>query len=103
MFKINDIEILKVPCYFNDEYLGEVNYFQFVDLRVQVKEYFKAPNSSLELSGIYFIYNNERLDMLKSSRLKYWPDGFFDQEVNNLSILVKNYNNIRTTVGENNV
>jgi len=96
MFKINNIELLAVPCYYNEEYLGEVNYFHFMDLRIQVKEYFKANSDTLEKSGVYFIYNDERLDMLKSSRFKYWPEGFFDQESINLAILAKNYsNNIR--------
>jgi hypothetical protein len=91
MFKINNIELLTVPCYYNEEYLGEVNYFQFMDLRIQVKEYFKADNNTLENSGVYFIYKDERLDMLKSSRFKYWPEGFFDQESKNLAILAKSY------------
>lgn len=53
-----------------NELLGEINEYEFLDVRVQIK------NNQLE--GYYCIHNGEKLLIDKNGRIANWPIGFFD-------------------------
>lgn len=76
MIKIKDIKIQNFPLYdSNNNLIGNVNEYQFNDVRIQIGEN--------NLSGYYLLFTNEegqqtKINILPDSSVEQWPSGFFD-------------------------
>ena len=57
-------------CNKNDNHLGTVNQYEFLDVLVQIKE--------KQLSGYYIVYNKEKIRIDRNGTLEYYPAGLFD-------------------------
>jgi hypothetical protein len=72
MIKPKTIEVPKVDLYSPDGiHLGILNEYEFLDLRVQIKE--------AQISGYYVIFNGSKIPIDRNGTLKEYPIGLFDQ------------------------
>lgn len=70
MLKINKIIPETVNVYDpQDNLLGTVNEYEFLDLRAQIKE--------KQLDGYYVIHNGEKVAINKNGQIIDWPYGLF--------------------------
>lgn len=71
MIQINKITPPTLEIYDPDNNsLGFVNEYEFLDIRVQIKE--------LHLSGYSFIFKNQKFKIDKNGNLEYYPEGLLD-------------------------
>lgn len=68
---IRKITPLTVECFDpNNNSLGFINEYEFLDLRIQIK--------NAKAKGYYCVFNNEKLFINIDGSLSNWPNGFFD-------------------------
>jgi predicted ATPase len=68
------------PVYFKGKHLGDANYLEFLDLRVQIKK--------AQVYGYQIKFENEFIDIDRRGSLRTWPKGLFDQVENFLMELI---------------
>ena len=74
---VKKIKIPKVDLYSpGDKHLGFLNEYQFIDVRVQIKEN--------KLSGYYVVFDGRKIKIDKNGELEDYPVGLFDQILNSL-------------------
>lgn len=72
MIEVKKIEIPKCDLYSPDDiHLGELNEYEFLDARVQIKE--------KQLKGYYAIFNSKKIRIDRNGTLEEYPIGMFDQ------------------------
>lgn len=92
MIKINKIEPPKWEAFDPEsKSLGFLNYFEFNDLRIQIKKHFEKNGRGN--SGYYFIskdINNSemKINITNDGRCTIWPKGFYDLMENQLMELL---------------
>jgi predicted ATPase len=75
-------EIQTVPCYNNKGILlGNINELELIHIRLQI-----AKN---KISGYFLEFNKERIQILTTGKLEYWPNGLFDEHAELLAELFK--------------
>ena len=76
MITHNKITPPTVELYYPDgKYLGTINEYEFLDIRVQIK--------NEQVSGFYFFFNNNRsIKIDKNGELEYYPKGLLDTMAN---------------------
>lgn len=75
-------EIQTVPCYNNKGILlGNINELELIHIRLQI-----AKN---KISGYFLEFNKERIQILTTGKLEYWPNGLFDEHTELLAELFK--------------
>ena len=72
--KIKTIPEQRVEVFHKNESVGLLNYVEFLDLRVQIKEH--------QESGYYCMYENQKIKIDKNGELSDYPRGFFDEYIN---------------------
>lgn len=71
MIKINKITPPTLDVYTsNGELIGEVNEYEFLDIRVQIKK--------LQLSGYYLIFKGKKVRIDRNGELEDYPIGLLD-------------------------
>lgn len=81
MIQINKITPQTVEIYQpNNELLGIVNYYEFLDLLVQIK--------NKQTQGYYIIFNSKKIRIDRNGTLEEYPEGLFDIHINYLSQLI---------------
>ena len=81
VIKVNKIIPQTIPAYNpSGEFLGELNYFEFNDLRIQIK--------NEKVSGYYMIYNEQKIPIRSDGVVTYWPAGFFSLWDEQMDILL---------------
>jgi len=71
MVKINKIILQTCEAFSpDDKSLGFLNYFEFLDFKIQIKE--------KKLVGYYMLYNNEKIYIDEDGRCDSYPKGFYD-------------------------
>lgn len=58
----------------NENLIGTVNEYEFLDLRVQIKK--------LQLSGYYLIFNGKKVRIDRNGELEEYPIGLLDTMTN---------------------
>lgn len=81
MITLNKIPAPTAHIWFNDQYLGEVNEYEFNDLRIQIVQE--------QATGYWVAFEGERLDIQPSGCLSRWPIGLFSIIEKQLGELVK--------------
>lgn len=61
-------------------FLGTLNQYEFLDVRVQIKEH--------QLSGYFVVFKGEKIRIDKNGTLESYPNGMFDLIGNYLSKLI---------------
>lgn len=75
MIEVKKIKIPLVELFDNEgNHLGEVNEYQFLDIRVQIKK--------AQQSGYYAVFDGEKIHIDRNGELENYPDGMFDQLTN---------------------